>query len=64
VGYGEVTRDEPELRKAVKGFLDETTHLIEHISSIEWKESDGMVPVIFRAILKRQHESLSSIVEI
>jgi Family of unknown function (DUF5677) len=56
--------DESELRKAVKGFLVETTSIIEQISHIDWKESDGMVPVIFRAILRRQYESLSSIVEI
>jgi hypothetical protein len=52
-----------ELRKAVKEFLLVTTPITDHISHLEWKESDGMVPVIFRAVLKRQCESLSSIVE-
>jgi hypothetical protein len=55
--------DVSELRNAVKEFLLVTTPITDHISHLEWKESDGMVPVIFRAVLKRQCESLSSIVE-
>ncbi len=54
--------DVSELQKAVKEFLLETTPITEHISYVEWKESDGLVPVIFRAVLKRQYESLSSVV--
>lgn len=55
--------DESELRQAVKGFLVETSPVIEHISSIDWTQSDGMVQIIFRAILRRQYESLGTIVE-
>jgi hypothetical protein len=55
--------DTSELQKAVKEFLLVTTPITDHISHIEWKESDGLVPVIFRAVLKRQCESLSSVVE-
>ena len=55
--------DISELQKAVKEFLLVTTPITDHISHLEWKESDGMVPVIFRAVLKRQCESLGSIVE-
>lgn len=54
--------DLSELRKAVDGFLRETKAITEHVSHFEWKESDGLVPVIFRAVIKRQYESLNSIV--
>src|SRR5260370_37281965 len=55
--------DVSELQKAVKEFLLVTKPIADHISYIAWKESDGCVPFIFRGVLERQCESISSIVE-
>lgn len=51
-----------KLRKAIDGFLLKTEPITKHRSHLEWKESDGFAPVIFRAAIKRQYESLNSIV--
>lgn len=54
--------DLSKLRKAIDGFLLETEPITKHISNFEWRERYGLAPVIFRAAIKRQYESLNSIV--
>ena len=51
-----------ELRQNVESILQATRPLVKEISVLpQWDPSDGFLPIIFRAILVRQYDSLGAI---
>ena len=52
------------MRKEVQQFLDIIKADVESNSNLSWKPSDGFLPVVFRAILRRQFECLQMICQL
>lgn len=50
-----------DLQKEVHLILDSLRSYVETASDMTWRPSDGILPVVYRAILRRQFESLDAI---
>ena len=61
---GRVQMTISEMRAGIQKLIDLMAPWIEKISVIGWREADGAFPLIVRAILRRQHEFLSAVVDI
>ena len=49
------------LEKNIQEVLDLVRSFVEMASDLHWKESDGYLPILLRAILRRQFDSLETI---
>ena len=49
---------------AVRAYLAATDRLVDYVSEFEWDEATGHLEIVFRAVLRRQHEALTAILSL
>lgn len=50
-----------QLKNDTQTILDSLSDLVDAYSDLEWSPSDGFLPIVCRAIIRRQYDSLESI---
>jgi hypothetical protein len=56
--------DISSLVTSVRSFLTQATPAVESMSDVQWNGQDGFLPIIVRAMVRRQHDALAAIVDL